>query len=155
MPATAGPPLRLRLPAIGVDSRVAPVSAEAGRLGVPADVRVLGWWAQGVAPGSTEGTVVVDGHVDDAQQGRGALYRLADTPVGAVVDVDTATATLRYVVRARRAYDKRALPRDVFAVDGRPRLVLITCGGPFSRSTGQYRDNVVVYATPVGPARPR
>ena len=152
MPASAGPPLRLRLPAIGVDAPLAPVGVSGGRLGVPDDVRVLGWWAQGVGPGSGGGTVVLDGHVDDARQGRGALYRLTETPVGAPVEVTTAGGSRRYVVRARRSYDKAALPQDVFRVDGAPRLVLITCGGPFSHAIGHYRDNVVVPATPVAAA---
>ncbi len=31
---------------------------------------------------------------------------------------------------------------------GRPRLVLVTCGGPFDRVAGHYRDNVVLTAVP-------
>jgi hypothetical protein len=32
---------------------------------------------------------------------------------------------------------------------GRARLVLVTCGGPYNRTTGHYRDNIVVTAVPV------
>jgi hypothetical protein len=28
--------------------------------------------------------------------------------------------------------------------------VMITCGGPFDPATGNYEDNIVAYATPVG-----
>jgi hypothetical protein len=42
-----------------------------------------------------------------------------------------------------------ALPPEVFAVGGPPRLVLITCGGAFDRRTRNYADNVVVVAEPV------
>jgi hypothetical protein len=41
-----------------------------------------------------------------------------------------------------------ALPPEVFAVGGPPRLVLITCGGAFDRRTRNYADNVVVFAEP-------
>ena len=50
---------------------------------------------------------------------------------------------------ARERYRKTTIPLDrYFARDGAPRLTLITCGGPFDRTTGHYRDNVVVTAVP-------
>jgi hypothetical protein len=54
---------------------------------------------------------------------------------------------VRYTVAAREIYRKTAIPLDrYFARDGAPRLTLITCGGPFDRATGHYRDNVVITA---------
>jgi sortase (surface protein transpeptidase) len=42
---------------------------------------------------------------------------------------------------------KSALPtRRIWDRTRRPVLRLITCGGSFDRSTGHYRDNVIVYA---------
>jgi hypothetical protein len=41
-------------------------------------------------------------------------------------------------------------PAEAFDRIGRARLVLITCGGPFDPSTGNYRDNIVAYAVPGG-----
>ena len=41
-----------------------------------------------------------------------------------------------------------ALPREVLRARGVPRLVLITCGGPFDQVRRSYRDNLVVYAVP-------
>jgi hypothetical protein len=53
-------------------------------------------------------------------------------------------------VVARERYTKSKIPLDrYFARDGRVRLTLITCGGPFDRRTRHYRDNVVVTAEPV------
>jgi hypothetical protein len=37
----------------------------------------------------------------------------------------------------------------IFARDGAPQLVLITCGGTFDRTIRSYEDNVVVTAEPV------
>ena len=48
-----------------------------------------------------------------------------------------------------RSMRKEALPGDVYSLRGRARLVLVTCGGPFNRTTGHYRDNIVVTAVPV------
>jgi hypothetical protein len=47
----------------------------------------------------------------------------------------------------REVLQKTDIPLDrYFARDGAPRLTLITCGGPFDKATGHYRDNVVVTA---------
>ncbi|HEY4630433.1 MAG TPA: hypothetical protein VIG96_03950 [Blastococcus sp.] len=43
---------------------------------------------------------------------------------------------------------------DVVDPSGEPRLVLVSCGGPFDRTLRRYTDNVVVSAVPpdsVGP----
>ena len=57
--------------------------------------------------------------------------------------------TFTYRVVSVRDYLKRDLPPDVYSIKGRPRLVLVTCGGPFVQSAGHYRDNVVLTAVPV------
>ena len=57
--------------------------------------------------------------------------------------------TRTYRVVAREEYRKTKIPLDrYFARDGKPRLTLITCGGPFDREAGHYRDNIVVTAVP-------
>ena len=55
-----------------------------------------------------------------------------------------------YTVAAVRAYAKADLPAEVFDRAGAPRLVLISCGGPFDRARRSYRDNIVVYGVPSG-----
>ena len=56
-----------------------------------------------------------------------------------------------YAVVARDQWSKDQVPLDrLFARTGAPRLVVITCGGPFDESTRSYRDNVVVTAVPTG-----
>ena len=148
VPTVIGAPRRLQLPAAGVDAAVVPVGVGPGRqLAVPGDVHLLGWWSSGPLPGSPAGTVVIDGHVDD-RGGPGALFRLARTPVGAALVLQTPAGVLRYAVQAPRLYGKDQLPGDLFTAAGRPRLVLVTCGGPFDRASGHYQDNVVIYALP-------
>ena len=59
--------------------------------------------------------------------------------------------THRYEVVGREAISKQALPVDrIFARDGPPRLVLVTCGGEYVPELRSHRDNVVVTAVPVG-----
>jgi len=149
-------PDRVRVAALGVD---APVAREEvggkGELSLPQDPRTVGWWGAGAAPGAPVGTIVLAGHVDSEQQGAGALYPLARTPVGARVVVSGAGGEATYVVQGRRRYAKDALPwRDLFRQDVEARLLLVTCGGDFDQATRHYSDNVVVYAVPLGAAVP-
>ena len=96
------------------------------------------------------GSVVIDGHVDSAALGLGALFRLREArPGDEVVLTNAPGGSTRYTVVARRSYAKTSLPvAEVFALDVGPRLVLLTCGGRFDQATRHYTDNVVVYAIP-------
>ena len=96
------------------------------------------------------GSVVIDGHVDSATLGLGALFRLREVrPGDEVVLLNAARRSTRYTVVARRSYAKTALPTaELFAADVSPRLVILTCGGAFDQATRHYADNIVVYAVP-------
>jgi hypothetical protein len=72
----------------------------------------------------------------------------AGEPPNAPSSVTTAHGdSFSYRVTARNSYNKNGLPPALFATDGPARLVLITCGGSFDRSTLSYQDNVVVCAS--------
>jgi hypothetical protein len=145
------PPVRLSVPARGIDAPVDPVGVEpAGEMTLPEDVDRVGWYRFGPTPGAAEGAAVVAGHVDDAEQGLGALAPLRETEPGDEVVVEAADgSTTRWTVTSRETIDKPGVPLgDLFARTGAPRLVLITCGGPFDAELRSYRDNVVVVAEP-------
>ncbi|GIJ53131.1 class F sortase [Virgisporangium aurantiacum] len=146
------PPARLRIPAIGVDARVGPVAVDPATndFAVPPSVDEVGWYRYGPGLTATAGSVVIAGHVDGAKQGAGAFFKLRELDTGDRIEVlDPAGATVRFTVVAREIYRKSAIPLDrYFARDGGLRLTLITCGGPFDRETGHYRDNVVITAAP-------
>jgi hypothetical protein len=145
-------PVRITAPGLGIDARVDAVGVDPnGLMTLPEDVDRVGWYRFGPVPGQ-EGSSVLAGHVDDEEQGLGALSPLRRAEVGdelAVTDADGTTSRWRVV--ARELIRKRALPvGELFRRDGAPRLTLITCGGPFLPEFGSYRDNVVVVAEPVG-----
>ncbi|MPQ97752.1 sortase [Modestobacter sp. I12A-02628] len=149
-PVEVPAPVGLSVPGVGVDAAVDPVGVEPdGSMSVPRDVDRVGWYRFGPAPGQP-GSAVLAGHVDSATDGLGAMAPVRSTEVGDEVTVTAADgATTRWRVVARQEFVKQELPRDqLFARDGPPRLVLITCGGPFQPDTGSYRDNVVVVAEP-------
>jgi hypothetical protein len=135
---------------LGLTADVVPVLVTgSGALALPEDPRVLGWWAGGPRPGAAQGAVVLAGHVDAVGFGAGPLAALLRAPLGTRVEVVDGDGSARaYVLAERRVTPKDALPADVFDAGGPPRLVVVTCGGPFDRATGHYRDNVVLVATP-------
>ena len=116
----------------------------------PAEVDRVGWYRFGPGPGAAEGAAVVAGHVDDEVQGLGALAPLRRAEPGDEVVVEAADGTTtRWTVTGRELIDKAGVPLGaLFARTGAPRLVLITCGGPFDADLRSYRDNVVVVAEP-------
>lgn len=145
-----GPPRRLVVPTLHIDARVVPVHRIAGGgLAVPSDPRVLGWWANSAVPGSPVGTVVIDGHVDSAVAGLGALFYLRTLKPGARLTVTGPQGRLTYTVAGLREYPKNQIPeQQLFSQHVAGRLVVITCGGPFDRTSRHYLDNVVAFAVP-------
>jgi hypothetical protein len=141
-------PRELSIATATIDAAVVGVTIDAGALQIPKDGDVLGWWRDGAAPGSGRGTAVLAGHVDTLANGPGALYRLETVEPGRDVVVTTDTGPVHYRTVARRAYHKGALPGDLFATTGAPRLAIVTCGGAFDKRTRTYAYNVVVWATP-------
>jgi sortase (surface protein transpeptidase) len=144
-------PLRLVIPAIGVDHPVVEVGRHPdGTMEIPHDVHEIGWYGPlGIRPGDA-GAAVLAGHVDSRAQGPGAFFGLRDLDVGDAIVVGTEDGEQRWVVSGRNRYPKAELPIEtVFAVEGAPRLVLITCGGRFDAGRRSYADNVVVHAEPL------
>ena len=114
----------------------------------------MGWYRFGPAPGDPTGAAVIAGHVDTERQGAGALFRLRYVDVGERITVSAAGRDLEYRVVGKQTIVKQRLPvKQLFARDGAPRLVLITCGGPFVPELSSYRDNLVVVAIPAAGSR--
>ena len=118
-----------------------------GSLEVPEDYDVAGWYRGGPTPGEL-GPAVVAGHVDSAAEGPAVFFRLAELQPGAEILVDRADGTTAVFTVDRVAqYPKDAFPTaEVYGDTDHPALRLITCGGSFDRASGNYRDNIVVFA---------
>lgn len=148
-PAGASRPTAIRLARVGVEAALRPVSIDSDHrnLHVPDDIRVAGWWTDGSAPGARTGTTLIAGHIDSAARGAGAFYPLTRARRGDAIELRTADGRMRRyrVVRVQQVRKDR-LPSSIFSRQGSPRLVLVTCGGPFA--DGHYRDNVIVTAVP-------
>jgi hypothetical protein len=146
---TVARPKRLVIPVLNVDASIDSEKLDPiGGLTLPDNPQQIGWWSSGAGPGSTFGSVVLAGHVDDHKLGIGALYNIGKLSIGDLIWVDSTAGRRAYRVAARRVYKKSSLPGDVFAQAIPERLVLITCTSPYDRKTRTYEANVVVYASP-------
>jgi LPXTG-site transpeptidase (sortase) family protein len=145
-----GGPSRVKLARLRIDAPVSAIGIDmkSGALGIPENIKRVGWWRDGATPGDEAGTTLLAGHVDSAKAGAGAFYALKSARRGDVVTVTHGGKTLRYRVTTRKIMRKAALPTSIYTRTGSPKLVLVTCGGPFDARTGHYRDNVVVTAVP-------
>jgi len=145
-----GLPVRLAVPALGVDAPVVPVGLEDdGTMEIP-EADQAGWWWPGARPGSPHGSAVIAAHVDFNDR-PGVFLRLGELEVGSEVVVgDDEGGLHRWTVTERFQVGKDDLPVDeLFRTTGRPVLTLITCGGAFDRGARDYADNIVVRAVPV------
>jgi hypothetical protein len=144
-------PTHVRITSLGIDAPVSPagIDLKAGDLDVSATISRLGWWLDGQMPGAKSGAVLIAGHVDSATAGAGAFFHLKDARAGDSIQVTTQNGrTFNYKVTSVQTMPKQDLPTGIYSRNGKPRLVLVTCGGPFDASAGHYRDNVVVTAVP-------
>ncbi|MEU3626138.1 class F sortase [Amycolatopsis coloradensis] len=147
-PLGPGKPATLEIPAIGVRTgEIIDLGlAGDGSLQVPQDAITTGWFTGGPAPGET-GPAVLAGHVD-YKKVPGVFVRLKELKPGdeAVVHrKDGATAV--FTVYAVERHPKATFPTEkVYGDTAGPELRLITCGGDFDSSTGNYLDNVIAYA---------
>jgi sortase (surface protein transpeptidase) len=148
--ATAKPavrPVRVRIPAIGVDREIIDVGADqTGELIPPESAEVVGWFAAGPAPGDV-GPALLAAHVD-SRTGPGAFGKLAALRPGDKITVERADrSTVDFVVVSTTKIAKTAFPTElVYAPLPVPMLRLITCGGTFDRAANSYRDNLIVEA---------
>lgn len=145
------PPVRLTIPSIGVDTTLM-------NLGLNPDSTVqapplsrnsiAGWYELSATPGSIGASVML-GHVDSAAYGAGVFYRLGSLNPGDQVSVRRQDGTVA-VFRIDRVaeYPKNQFPSAlVYGQTSYSALRLVTCGGSFDTTTGNYRDNIIAFAS--------
>jgi hypothetical protein len=143
-------PTKVSIPALGVRAKVVEVGKAAdGSIAVPSTdpVKATGWYALGPAPGE-RGTAVIVGHVDTSTE-PAVFHKLGELRKGKLIEVNRADRRIAsFKVDSVETVPKTAFPADrVFQAADRPRLVLVTCGGPWLGGQVGYADNVIVYAT--------
>ena len=147
---TAVRPVRLRIPAIGVDSRLEDLGVtRRGRLRPPVDPQRAGWFPGSALPGEL-GAAVVAGH-RDSRVGPAVFWRLTDLRSGDRMTVTRSDGvTERFEVADVRRVSRKSFPtEEVYGATPDSTLRLITCGGLYDHVRGRYLDNVLVLALSV------
>lgn len=153
----SSPPTALAIPAIGVAAALVRLGQAAdGTIEVPAPgpgYDSPGWYRYSPTPGSL-GPAVIVGHLDSARSGPSVFYRLGELRSGDAISVSRSDGTVAvFAVQEVRRFGKADFPTAlVYGNTDHAALRLITCGGPFDRASGHYRDNIVVTASLVQPA---
>jgi len=150
-PPAGSTPVRVRIPAIGVDSGLEDLGLGAqGELEPPRAWESAGWYRDGVVPGAV-GPAVIAGHVDSGS-GPAVFVDLAELAPGDEVEVTLSTGSVEtFRVTGSERTPKATFPTsDVYGGTPTPSLRLITCDGTFDRSTGHYVDNLIVFAELAG-----
>jgi LPXTG-site transpeptidase (sortase) family protein len=142
-------PVRLRIPAIGVNAPITDVGLNANdTVQVPplSNHNLAGWYKYGPTPGQ-KGPAVILGHVDSVT-GASVFFYLKDLHKGDKVYIKLKDGkTVTFVVDGLQRVSKTAFPtQDVYGTIGYAGLRLITCGGAFDPATGHYLENIIVYA---------
>jgi hypothetical protein len=150
-PPPGGPhPTSLDIPSIGLDAKdLTDLRIDyRGALQVPTDYTKVGWFSSSAVPGDPGDGVLV-GHVDD-RNGPAVFGHLDQLKPGDVIEVGRSDGgTARFGVDSVETFAKDNLPTErVYGPSTAPGLRLMTCGGPFDDGSLNYRDNIVVFATP-------
>jgi hypothetical protein len=147
-------PNRIEIPKLHASAPIVKVGTTVDReLEVPLDPAKVGWWHYGAKPGARLGTAILAGHVNYAGV-KGAMADIGRLNPGDEVDVygtqnADAQHLVRFTVTGVRTYHKSRLPyAQIFDQKSVGRIAIVTCGGPFDASTGNYLDNIVVFAVP-------
>ncbi len=142
-------PVRVDVDAINAHSSLVQLGLNADKtVQVPPVTQPLqaGWYKFGARPGET-GKAVILGHVDGGGQ-LGVFNRLRDLKPGDVAKVtEQGGQVLNFVVRQVQQIAKNQFPTQaVYGPSSQRELRLITCGGAFDKSSGNYVDNIIVSA---------
>jgi len=140
-------PTQLRIPAIGVDTKVEHVGRTAnGAMDVPKDVFNVAWFDVGVKPGNS-GNAVIDGHLDGYNIPAAVFINLDRLQPGNKVYVrDSKNKELTFEVYGKQVYDYDKAPLDkIFGSAFESHLNLITCNGTFDSKNKNYSQRLVVF----------
>jgi len=146
-----GLPVRLEIPAIGVDAYIEPVGLTKDlAMDVPSRVEDVAWYRLGYRPGE-RGHAVIAGHLDTVTGAPAVFWDLESLEPGDEIVVQGLDGVQRRFIvdfRTRYPYDDAPV-QQIFGPANEPQLVLITCKGTWDRIDRNYSHRVVVYAKAV------
>ncbi len=143
-------PIRLRIPAIDVDSTLRHIGlTHTGQIATPPLVKDSHayWLTASPTPGEL-GPATIIGHVDSAAYGPGVFFKLGAMRQHDKIYLTRSDGTVAmFEVERVVEYSKAHFPtQQVYGNIDHAGLRLITCGGTFDSTIHSYESNIVVYA---------
>lgn len=142
-------PTHITIPSVGIDTGVISVGQDAsgGIQMPPLFDMTTGWYNLSPTPGE-KGPAIIVGHVD-TYKGISVFWRLREVQPGDMVEIARADGKVaKFKVEALKQFEQSNFPTsEVYGNIDHAGLRLITCGGAFDHSSGQYTQNTVVYAS--------
>ncbi len=138
-------PVRLRIPALGIDADIEEVGLRKGAMDVPGNIWNAGWLNSGPRPGDV-GNAVLDGHKDSVH-GTAIFWELGKLKAGDKIYVsDQYGYELTFEVSEVQSYANQDVPlARLFGGSAERQLNLVTCDGTFVREQLTYDRRVIVY----------
>lgn len=146
----AGLPVRLEIPAIGVDAVIEHVGRlPSGQMDVPHVPSHVAWFNESALPGQySEKTAIISGHLD-SPAGPAVFFALRKLVVGDELVVTYSNGNrYTFVVTEKERYRADQIPAQKLHGDGETkgrRLNLFTCDGAWDRGRANYTQRLVVY----------
>jgi sortase (surface protein transpeptidase) len=144
---TAGLPVSLRIPRIGIDTKVEHLGmTPAGEMAAPQEDQDVAWFDLGPRPGDT-GSAVIAGHLD-GRGGKLAVFdKLSELSPGDNLSVeDDQGKTISFTIRSKHLYASGEIVPKVFSSESGTHLNLITCAGTWDASRKSYSQRLVIFA---------
>lgn len=141
-------PVAIRIDKAEVDAAVEIIEIVDGVMQDPTGPWVVSWYKETARLGEL-GNTVMAGHVDYWDVGPAVFWNVRNLVTPDIIEVTGEDGkTYTYQVDWVESYQANNAPiQDIVGPTPRPALTLITCGGSFDYTTGQYLERTVVRAT--------
>ncbi len=149
-PPSEAPIARISIPKFEVDAPIVVRGVDAGGvMETPDGPTDVAWYDFSARPGFGSNSVF-SGHVDYINYGPAVFWNLKDLEEGDVVEVTLTDGTVyQYAIAGRQQVSASITGEELGKIIGTTEqeiITLITCGGSFDASVGQYDQRVVVRA---------
>ncbi len=143
----------LAIPKFGVRASIVVLGVDNdGVMETPAGPTNVAWYSFSAQPGypadEEGGNAVFSGHVDYYNYGPAVFWHVKDLSQGDIIELRHLDGTVyRYGVISRNQYSAASAPiAEIVGNTPTEVVTLITCGGIFDPSVGEYNDRIVVRA---------
>ncbi len=144
-------PVGLRIEAIDLDASIEQQQIENGVMLNPSGPFVVAWYKETGRLGEQHNNVVLAGHLDYWDVGPAVFYDIWKLESGNKIDVTGKNAStfvykVEWVKEFMIADLDTATIQEIIGPTQNESLTLITCGGTFDYTTGEYESRIVVRA---------